>query len=166
MTATAMYRTDVIRAFQSSKFYNWAWPFGDYNLALFAAISGQLAYLPVSTAVWRKVTGSASNETPARMLQMRLASLACREAFMAEYPVDDATRKEALCFANRNVMNAALHACDRDAFNAARARLLSLGCRLPALDDWLRKTAIKLRFPAKAYQTFRSTLLRMTADKF
>jgi hypothetical protein len=165
MTATSIYPRTVVQSFEASVLNNREWPFGDYSLALYAAATGRVAYLPFSTAVWRKVAGSATNVAPSKILQMRLASLACREAFMAEYPVDDATRKEALCFANRNVMNAALHACDRDAFNAARARLLSLGCQLSAFDDWLRQTAMKLRFPAKAYQTFRSTLLHMTADK-
>lgn len=165
MTATTMYRASIVRAFGASSFCNTAWPFGDYNLALFAAANGRVVYLPTSTAVWRKVAGSATNVDPAQILRMRLASLECREAFMAKYSVADVARKECLCFANRNVMNAALHACDPVAFGNARDRLIQMGCTLPRLDDWLRRTALGLRFPAKAYQAVRSALLRISTDK-
>lgn len=164
MTATSMYRVDVVRNFFETVFNNPNWPFGDYNLALYAAAMGPVVYLPTSTAVWRKVAGSATNDSPERILRMRKASVACREMFMDAFPVADDVRRECLCFALRNVMNAAFHACNAEAFVEARARLVQLECRLPPLDDWLRKTAIAWRFPARWYQALRSVLLRSTAD--
>lgn len=166
MTATAVYRSDVLKRFESSPFNNPAWPFGDYNKALFAAVNGRIAYLPVSTAVWRKVLGSATNDAPSKTLEIRLAALACREAFMAEYPPDDQTRRRSLCFANHFVMRAAFGACDRVAFEAARKRTLSLGCAANSIGDRLRGMALELRFPALACRVLRSIMLRITAHGY
>jgi hypothetical protein len=165
MTATAMYRADILREFEGSAFNNPAWPFGDYNKALFAAVRGRIRYLPVSTATWRKVSGSATNSDPARMLKMRLASLACREAFMRAYPVDESTRRECLAFANRGVASAAFHACDLQAFDAACARLGELG--LPtSTGDALRRMALLWGWPARLHAMLRRSMLRLTADRF
>lgn len=164
MTATALYRADVLREFDASPFNNPQWPFGDYNKALFAATRGPIRYLPVSTATWRKVAGSATNSDPSRMLKMRLAGLACREAFMRAYPVDESTRRDCLGFANRAVVNAAFHACDLQAFDAARARLVALGVASGSANDALRRTALVWGWPARIYGRFRSLMLRLTAD--
>lgn len=164
ITATSMYRADVVRSFEKSQFNNRNWPFSDYNLALYASTRGGVAYLPISTAAWRKVTGSATNDTPSRMLKMRIASLACREAFMDKYPVDHETRKSCLSFANRIVMNAAFHACDRENFHKARDRLIELNAKPKFLPDLLRRCAMKLKFPAKSYNAVRLALLRLVTD--
>lgn len=92
MTATALYRADVIGEFRRSEFHNPAWPFGDYNLALFASVRGRVVYLPVSTATWRRVAGSASNSSPQKALEMHTAATECRKVFMRAYPVTDLQR--------------------------------------------------------------------------
>jgi glycosyltransferase involved in cell wall biosynthesis len=166
MTATSMYRSDLLRRFERSPFNNAEWPFGDYNKALFAAANGRVVYLPVSTAVWRKVAGSATNDAPWKTLKIRLAALACREAFMAKYPVDDRTRCRSLCFANRFVMTAAFAACNHIEFDAAHTRMLSLDCCPMSIRDRLCRAALKLRFPAHVCRVLRSALLWMTAHKY
>lgn len=87
MTATAMYRTDILREFLRSEFYEPRWPFGDYNLALYASVKGKVAYLPVSTATWRRVGGSASNSSPEKALAMHLAATECRRRYMKTFPI-------------------------------------------------------------------------------
>jgi hypothetical protein len=82
MTATVMYRRAILLKLQSSGIARHAWPFGDYPKALFAAMHGPVLYLPISTAIYRKTKGSATNQGWRRSLEMQYAGLACREAFM------------------------------------------------------------------------------------
>lgn len=165
MTATALYRADILREFDVSPFNNPEWPFGDYNKALFASVRGRVRYLPVSTATWRKVAGSATNMAAARTLKMRLAGIACREAFMRAYPVEEDVRRDCLAFAHRHVMSAAFHACDLRAFDTARARLAELGAGAKPAADTLRRTALAWKWPAQLYAGFRNLVLRLTADR-
>jgi glycosyltransferase involved in cell wall biosynthesis len=92
MTATTLYRAAVVKEFFRSEFYDTRWPFADYNLALYASIKGRIVYLPVSTATWRRVPGSASNSGPKKALDMHLAATECRRRFMRAFPVSDADR--------------------------------------------------------------------------
>lgn len=166
MTATTMYRRDLLEEFVASAFYQATWPFGDYNVALFAATRGRIAYLPISTATWRKVAGSATNEGSERQLKLRVASRTCREMYMDHFPVSDAVRKDCLSFANRNVMAAAFEACDLQVYLDARSRIFELGGTIRPVSDWVRLAAMRLRFPALAYGVFRAAVLRLTAERF
>ena len=87
-TATAVYRSDILRDFLKTEFNNPIWPFGDYNKLLYASVRGMIAYIPVSTATWRRVSGSATKSGYDRSLELGMAYAECREMFMRKYPVD------------------------------------------------------------------------------
>ncbi|HEX5314676.1 MAG TPA: glycosyltransferase [Gammaproteobacteria bacterium] len=127
MTATAMYRADIIRDFLATPFNNPSWPFGDYNKALYASVRGRLAYVPVSTATWRKRMGSATNSGYQRFLAMALAYSECREAFMAEFPpsleVAESVRRDS----RERIMPRAFYAGATDTFEDCRRWLVEHG---------------------------------------
>ena len=84
-----MYRSDILRDFIKTEFNNPIWPFGDYNKLLYASVRGMIAYIPVSTATWRRVLyGSATKSGYDRSLELGMAYAECREMFMRKYPVD------------------------------------------------------------------------------
>jgi hypothetical protein len=164
MTATAMYRRDILEDFYSTPFNNPRWPFGDYNKALYASVRGRIAYLPISTATWRKVAGSASNADLAAMLRMRLASLECRETFIARYPVPEDVRKRSLANANRIVMKYAFYAGNMAAYEKARGNLAELGSPPPRLQDLLMRAGMYAKFPVRAVDLMRRLQLRFFAS--
>ena len=164
MTATAMYRRDILEDFYSTPFNNPRWPFGDYNKALYASVRGQVAYLPISTATWRKVAGSASNADLAAMLRMRLASLECRETFIAHYPVSEDVRTRSLANANRIVMKYAFYAGNMAAYETACGNLAELGCPPPRLQDLLMRAGMHTKFPVRAVDLMRRLQLRFFAN--
>lgn len=81
-TATAMYRRPILDELSNTNLPLEQWPFGDYPKALYAAMRGPVVYLPISTATYRNVAGSAMNQGRAKALKMQLAGLDCREHFM------------------------------------------------------------------------------------
>lgn len=162
MTATVMYRADVIRQFLNSEFNRPDWPFGDYNKALFAAAHGEVIYLPVSTATWRKVRGSATTQTPRRMLLMRQAARECRELFLHCFPVPERVRTASLARANRILLDAAFDAIDTKAYLDALTRLRELNASPPRIVNWLRRLALRLYVPALVMQGVRRATLYLT----
>jgi glycosyltransferase involved in cell wall biosynthesis len=127
MTATAMYRGDVLRNFLTTRFNDRNWPFGDYNKALFAAANGPLIYLPISTATWRKVSGSATNLGYANSLRIAIAYGECRERFMDEFPVSEDLTTRIRSISWRNIARRSFLAGRTDIFESAVERLALLG---------------------------------------
>lgn len=123
MTATAMYRTDTLKAFQHSPFRVLRWPFGDYNKALYAAATGRVAYLPISTATWRKVAGSMTNESVSAYLNMALAYEECRELFMLHHPVGDSVARSVRTESKQRILDRAFWAGRQDLFSESLAWL-------------------------------------------
>lgn len=111
-TATAVYRADVLRQFLASRYNNPAWPFGDYNKMLFASVHGRIAYIPISTATWRRVRGSMTNSGYLRSLDLGLAYLQCREWFMEEFPVAPSVQESVRKESYKRVRNRAIMAGD------------------------------------------------------
>lgn len=101
VTATAMYRTDVVKEFIASDLYRTEWPFGDFNLALFSSLRGTLGYISESTATWRKRKGSATNDGYDKLVTMEKSAIECMGAFMDIWPVDRDFRR--ICIAKRKM---------------------------------------------------------------
>lgn len=87
-TATAVYCANVLQRFLQSEFNNPDWPFADYNKAIFASVYGRVAFIPLSTATWRRVPGSASRSGYLNSLKIGLAHEACREMFTQRFEVE------------------------------------------------------------------------------
>lgn len=161
MTATAMYRGDVLRKFLTTPFNDQSWPFGDYNKALYAAANGPLAYLPVSTATWRKVPGSATNRGYASSLRIAVAYLECREKFMDAYPVDAEVRRNVQRISHLNIARRAFMAGQSDIFESSVEWLSRLGGPMGEVElAWRRRI---LRSPALhgAMQATRTSIQRI-----
>lgn len=86
-TATTLFDKDVYFAFKRSEFTRRDWPFGDYNLFLFASLQGAVGYVPAATATYRKIKGSSTNQRNNARLRMIVATLECVDLFMSRYPV-------------------------------------------------------------------------------
>ena len=164
MTATTVYRADVVRNFQSSPFNRQDWPFGDYNLALFASLRGRVGYIPVSTATWRKVLNSASNAGFIRTLRLRLADLECKEMFMAHYSVEEGARRSVLWEAHQIIVRDAFYAGDEAAYRRSYEAMKAMGKSPGHMSHWLRKLAMQLVFPLRAVQFFKSAMLVVTTQ--
>ena len=94
MTATSMYRRDVVMDFMNTEFYTHRWPFGDRNLLLYSSLRGKIGYIDESTATFRRTRGSATNSGNMSRLRMALATQECVEMFLERYPVPvDVSRK-------------------------------------------------------------------------
>lgn len=83
-TATIVYRASVFQDFALSRYAANSYAFGDYSRALFAALDYEVGYLPVSTATYRYMSGSAMNSGPASTLRLRKSVIQCRKDFMNE----------------------------------------------------------------------------------
>lgn len=126
MSATAVYRADILHQFAGSPLDNWAWPFGDYNRLLFAATQGTFAYLPRSTATYRKVAGSAGNKGAEGDLRIQQANKQCIEAFICEWPPSDVGAAQARAEAERRIYRAAFWTGRAEIMRAAAERLAEL----------------------------------------
>ena len=162
MTATTVYRADVVRDFQLSPFNRLDWPFGDYNLALFASLQGRVGYIPVSTATWRKVFNSASNSGFTRTLRLRVADFECKEMFMAKYPVAEEVRRSVLTEAHEIILRDAFCAGDKAECQRAYETMKALGKTPSSVLQRLRMLTMQLVLPLWAVQFFRNALLVVT----
>lgn len=117
MSATAVYRAQLLHDFAGTALDNRRWPFGDYNRLLFAAARGTVGYIDRSTATYRKIRGSAGNQGAAGSLRIQLANQECIEAFMAHYPPSETGRQRA--------RNAAWGRIRRAAFWAGRPDIMA-----------------------------------------
>lgn len=163
MTATAMYRTDVVREFHRSGFYEPRWPFGDYNLALYASLKGKVAYLPVSTATWRRVGGSASNSGPEKALAMHLAAIECRRRYMRAYPILPVQEHAVECAIHTKTLPLSFAANRPDLYRESLDWLQRHGEETGAFPHLVRLAAMRLQFPVTAINTGRR-ILRAIAE--
>lgn len=148
-TATTMYRRDVLEAFRNSRFNRADWPFGDYNKALFASVYGNVVYLPLSTATWTKVSGSATNAGVVARLRMGRALAECRECFMAAYPVPSDIVEEVRAGSQRRIMADAFAARDESLYLSSWKWLAEHGFHPSRFAHWLRLTTLMLHVPSK-----------------
>lgn len=90
-TATIIFRASVLRDFALSKYAIKRYAFGDYSSMLFAALHHEVGYLPVSTATYRYMPGSAMNSGPVSTLRLRKSIIQCRKDFMKDLgqPLDN-----------------------------------------------------------------------------
>ena len=130
ITATSVYRADVMHQFMQSKFNRSDWPFGDYNKALFASTQGVVLYLPISTATWRKVPGSAGNSGLRDKVRLAIAGVECREEFLHEYPLPPDVAKEILSFSYNRLMKDAFIIGDHALHNYCRNQLKYHTCHV------------------------------------
>ncbi|MGH2508900.1 MAG: glycosyltransferase family 2 protein [Ktedonobacteraceae bacterium] len=137
MTATAMYRTDILKDFLSTKFNNLSWPFGDYSKALYASVRGSIAYVPVSTATWRKRMGSATNSGYDNFLRMAMAYAECRDMFMREFPVASDIEHSVRRESHERIMKRAFYAGNSSVFENSYRWLSDNGYQ-PSNHEWMR----------------------------
>jgi hypothetical protein len=163
MTASAMYRMDVVREFLRSGFYETRWPFGDYNLALYASLKGKVAYLPVSTATWRRVGGSASNSGPEKALAMHLAAIECRRRYMRAYPIPPAQEHAVECAIHAKTLPLSFAANRPDLYRESLEWLQRHGEATSAFPHLVKLAAMRLQLPVTAINTGRR-ILRAIAE--
>jgi hypothetical protein len=126
-TATSLYRKRIIDELRDSGLSSPDWPFGDYPKALYAAMRGPVIYLPISTATYRQVEGSAMNQGRLRSLRMQEAGLACREVFMQAAGVPEEIRRDVRAHAHRILRAHALLLGDRAGYAAEERWLAANG---------------------------------------
>lgn len=137
MTATVIYRSEMLNEYLDSEFNRPDFPFGDYNKLLFASTKGQIGYVPRSLGTWRKVKGSASNAGFQSILRLRVAALECRQQFISRFPVDKEIENEAVALAHNDIMNAAFLAGDIPRYmESARARQTLGYGTITRIDSW------------------------------
>ncbi len=148
-TATTMYRRDILEAFKSSMFNRTDWPFGDYSCALYASVNGSVAYLPLSTATWREVSGSSTNSGCIARLRMGLALAECRECFMASYPLPIETAEKVRAGSHRRIMADAFVARDEALYLSSWKWLVEHHFKPSKIAHGFRLAILKLHVPSK-----------------
>lgn len=147
MTATSVYRREVVLAFFQSPFYRTEWPFGDINLQLFASLHGTIGYIDRSTATFRKMRGSAGNRGFEAALRARQADLECVQMFLSHYPAPNDITREAIAIRRRKVYIAAYYAARADILNECFKCLEDNEYCIPSSMHHIKMLAIKLRLP-------------------
>lgn len=147
MTATSMYRREVLLNFGQSPFFSMTWPFGDRNLLLFASLQGTIGYLDRSTATFRKMCGSASNSGEAAALRMKLATIECVQMFLDRHPVPEDIARDAMARNKLDLYRAAYLARRTDLMIECFAWLCANGHARPKIPHQLRLLSIKLVLP-------------------
>lgn len=147
MTATVMFRRDVLISFVGTIYDNPAWPFGDRNKLLFASLRGKFGYLDESTATFRKRAGSAMNSGPSAGLRLATAALECIELFISNNPPDENARRQALAKTYQILYAAAFRAGDARQLDRTFEYLLNSGVQVNRWSHKWRQFAIRIRFP-------------------
>ncbi len=156
MTATTVFRSEVLKSFSQSKFANPSWPFGDYNLLLFCSTRGTAGYIDVSTATFRKVRGSAGNSGHRAHLRMKLAAQECVDMFLTEHPVDPVSEREIQAILKRAIYAAAFYAERPDLMESAHDWLITNGFKSSSARHKACMTAIAWKFPVHAISAVKS----------
>lgn len=162
MTATAIYPTEIVKAFLASPFNRRDWPFGDYNLALFASVKGTIGYIQISTATWRKMPGSAMNSGFSSILRMDLAAIECRKLFMLHYPVSEEIRRSVMRDANQRAMRSAFYAGDVEQYAQALMRFQEAGGTTNRRLHFFRLFAIRTFAPLAIIRLGKKFILLVT----
>lgn len=164
MTATSMYRRDVIMEFMQTPFYTAKWPFGDLNLLLFASLQGDVGYIDRTTATFRKTRGSSTNSGFRARLRMRKALAECVDMYIDTHPpADPGVSLAAKSTRWRRVYEAALMAGDVSTMEECRRWFLGSGQQFDEGRHrrWLK--AIRLRWPHGLITGIRSTVDNLSA---
>jgi glycosyltransferase involved in cell wall biosynthesis len=141
MTATSVYRKDIIFKFYDSAFFDLSIPFSDRSLLLFASLHGKIGYLDVSTATFTKRRGSATNSGDDAALKMFIATEKVINDFMRYRPVSREDTLRITSEIKRQLCLRAYHAGNVD------LALSSL--------DWLHQNKqIQSRFPYTILRIF------------
>lgn len=147
MTATCMFRRDVMMSFMGTEFDNPNWPFGDRNKLLYASQFGVVGYIDVSTTTFRKVRGSAMNKSMAARLNMELATYQCVSLFLERYPADPVTDRVARARLKRKIYAAAFYAARTDIMQSAYEWLYANGYGASLVSHRIRVAAISTKLP-------------------
>jgi hypothetical protein len=158
-TPTVMYRREALTGFLDSHYNRRDWPFGDYSKALYASGLGRFIYLPQPTATWRKVYGSATNSGFAAKLRMGLAMAECREQFMRDRPVDEATMRSVRRVRHMRVLDDAFYADRADLMRESIDWLDANGFAYPRLGVRLKLFALRARWPLALARAFKRLVL-------
>lgn len=142
MSATAVYRTEILQRFSGSTFDNRKWPFGDYNRLLFASVHGTFGYLDRSTATFRKVSGSAGNKGANSALRIQLSNKECVDAFMDAWPVDELTKFSVHMESWKRIYTAAFWAGDIETLDRAAGHLPTDSSVLSRTRHLVRRTVL------------------------
>jgi glycosyltransferase involved in cell wall biosynthesis len=161
VTATAMFRRDVLLEFVDSEFNKASWPFGDRNKQLFASLRGPVGYIGESTATFRKRMGSINNSGAKARLNLLRASAECIELFMARHPVDDTCATQAREAAYRLVYDAAFRAGDLRTLDSSFLELRACRPNQSRTFHAIRRMTILAKFPVLLAER-----LRMLKDRF
>lgn len=156
MTATAMFRRDIMGAFRGSVYDNPAWPFGDRNRLLFASLHGPVGYINESTATYRKVRGSSVNLTNESHLKMQLAAEECISMFLDRHPVEPAMERNIRARLKQIIYEAAFYAAREDLLQSSYEWLASNGFVRAGMQHRLRLAAISLKIPIRVLRAARN----------
>lgn len=127
VTATSMYRTSILRELSASGISRPDWPFGDYPKSLYAALRGKVVRLPMSTAVYRHLPGSATARGRIARLNMYQAAHECREVFLAMSAMTEAEKLAVLVDSRKSLLSMAVMAGSLAVYDANREWLASHG---------------------------------------
>jgi len=161
ITATAMYRADVLHALRDSGLASPQWPFGDYPKALYAAMQGRVAYVRESTAVYRHVSGSAMNLGRGASVKMQSAAHDCRATFIAISALSTSEKSQLLTQSHRRMLSVATYSGD-SALYQYHFEWLAKNGRKPGMAahawSWLLMHLHPLLKAVRAFRTQRARL--------
>ena len=156
MTATSMFRKDIVDAFWSTEFNNFNWPFGDRNLTLYASLKGSVGYIDESTATYRKVRNSAMNCGVASYIRMPIAAAECIELFLKKHPVDESDQRKISTRLKVNIYRSAFFAERLDLMQSTYNWLSSNGIHRSRFGHKMRCIAVKLKFPVRTLRAIKN----------
>lgn len=160
MTATTMFDRDTYLAFRQSEYCNPKWPFGDYNLVLFASLRGKIGYINESTATYRKTGGSSTNGDYASRLRMILATEECVDFFMSRHPIESALEQKIRAQLKKRIYRTAFYAERVDLLETTYLWLSNNGYQKNALLHRIRMAVIACKFPVPAIRAIKSFVSR------
>lgn len=126
-TATVMHKRAILMDYAVDGPDDINWPFGDYPRVLYASLRGPVIYIPVSTATYRYVEGSAMNQGARKQMELQRGGLECREAFMASGTCTPELQSEVRRISHRAIMRQALLCGDKNSYQDERRNLTALG---------------------------------------
>lgn len=156
MTATTVFRSELITLFDGSEFANPRWPFGDYNFLLFCSTKGIAGYIDVSTATFQKMRGSAGNNGHDAHLEMKLAAQECVDMFLARYPVAATVERDVQATIKRAIYGASFYAERADLMQSSHEWLDANGFRPSTIRHRACMIALEWRFPVFVLSTLKN----------
>ena len=147
-TATTMIRRNIYEDFIASKFHQKSWPFGDYNMVLYAATHGKLGFVNASTATYRMTKGSAVNSGHDSAMQMITATAQCARMFMDEFPVSDECSRQLTLKLNRKIMKFSFYSGSHNRYLQAYRAIATSSSITSKMWMYLGYLMVRLKFPA------------------